>query len=116
MFTIRNAVLVALMQIGVIVAGVLAAAVDNKWWTSMGALALPPPTSILMNYGVAALAMPAVWIIIVLLLRGRPNVSDDVKAFAFFSGTILLLTLGVFVGYAVLTPWFHVEWGMAHEN
>lgn len=112
MFTIRNAVLIALMQIGVIVAGVLAAGVCNKWWASMGGGGLPLPMLILMNYGVIALAIPVVWIVLVLQLRNRSEASEDVKDFAFLSGIILLVAFCIFVGYAVLTPWLQVDRGM----
>jgi len=112
MFTVRNAVLIALMQIGVIVTGVLAAGVCNKWWTSTGAIGLPLPTLFLINYGVVALSIPMLWIVAVLQLRRRPEVSDDAKDLAFLSGIILLLVFCIFVGYAVLSPWLQVDWGM----
>jgi hypothetical protein len=106
MFTVRNTVLVALMQVGVIVAGVLAAGVSHKWWTTFGARVLPPVTIWLMNYGVITLILPLVWSILVLRLRQRPGVSEDVKNLAFFSGILLLIALCGLIGYAVLEPWF----------
>ena len=115
MSTVRNIVLVALMQVGVIVGGVLGAGVSHKWWTSFG-IALPPSTLLLMNYGVIALVMPLIWGVCTLRLRQTPEVPEEIKALVFFSGILLLAFLCLIVGYAVLEPWLNVDWGMHHGD
>lgn len=104
MFSVRNAVLVAIMQVGVIVAGILAAGLVFKAWTSMNA-PLPLPAAMLVNYGVLGFAIPLTWSIVALFLRGRSEVSDDLKNLAFWLGVLVLLALGFFVVYADLSPW-----------
>ena len=112
MFSTKNAVLVAIMQIGVIVAGVLAAGLVFKAWTAMNA-PLPLPAAILVNYGVLGFAIPLVWIFLALLLRGRPEVSDDLKNLVFWLGVLVLLVLGFFVVYADVSPWLTIMWRLA---
>ena len=117
MFTVRNAVRVAIMQVGVIVAGVLGAGVSGKWWTAMFApTPLPVSIATMMSYGPMALAIPLIWILAVLGLRNRANVSDDAKNAAFWSGVIILGMLSLVVGYAVLSPWFNVDWGIGRGD
>ena len=112
MFSIKNAVYVAIMQVGVIVVGVLAAGLSYKAWTDMG-MALPTPIAMLINHTLLFLAIPLVWITFALLVRSRPEASDDVKNLAFWSGVFLLIALVVFVFHADVTPWFNIDWGFA---
>jgi hypothetical protein len=111
MFTIRNAVLVALLQVGVIMAGVLGAGASRKCWAAFED-PLPVPHSILlmMNYGPVALLIPLVWVPTVLLLRERPGVTETARDWAFFSGIILIILLLLLIGDAILRPWFGVDW------
>jgi hypothetical protein len=112
MFHIKNAVLVAIMQTGVIVGGVLGAGTSYKVWKTFSGLdTVPSSISLLMNLGPLALVVPPVWIASVLVLRLRPEVSDDAKSLAFTTGIIILLALGLLMGGAIITPWFGVDFG-----
>ena len=52
MFTVYNATLVAVMQVGVIVAVVLASGLWHKFATS-SCMAMPTPAGLLYSYGMA---------------------------------------------------------------
>ena len=104
-FTTRNAVLVALFQVGVIVFGVLTSGLSQKWWASLNT-PLPATTLFLIHYGVVLLCLPVLWIAVVLRV-GLSAWADEVKGLAFGSGFILILGLLIFIGYAVLAPWRH---------
>jgi hypothetical protein len=116
MFSIKNVVTVALMQVGVIVAGILGAGASWKWLKSFSVLPIPMPIAMLMNYGVAGLVIPLIWIMLVLQVRNRPDISEDMKSVAFISGIILLIGLVIGIGYTVLSPWFTVDWHRPQED
>jgi hypothetical protein len=116
MYATKNIVMIALMQVGVIVAGVLGAGTSWKWLTSFNPLPAPAGMVLLMNYGASALILPLVWAILVLRLRGRATISEDMKNLACFSGVLLLLALGIGMGYIILSPWFDVDWHMSQES
>jgi hypothetical protein len=119
MFTVRNAVLVALMQVGVIVAGVLAAGTSRRAWLAVNSSPVPDSVSQVLSYGPPALVIPLIWIVFVLLLRQRPEVSDDARTLAFYSGILIVVVLGVALGGAVLHPWLGADargLGGAHED
>ena len=99
------------MQVGVIVAGVLASGFWHKFSTSSN-MAMPFPASMLFNYGIVGFAIPLVWIIFTLLLRGRSEVSDDIKSLAFWFGIFVLIGLAIFVLYADVSPCFRIMWGL----
>ncbi len=105
LFTIRNTVLVALTQVGIVVVGVLASAVFGKIWNSES-VPLPVATMLLLQYGSLLLFLPILWIAIVLKLRLSPLVSDDVKGLAFATGILLIAGLVIFFAYALIRPWF----------
>jgi hypothetical protein len=111
MFSIKNAVYVAIMQVGVIVVGVLAAGLCEKVRVGMGAR-LPPAYTIFLNHTAPFLVIPLLWIAVVLWIRSRPKLSDDLKNLAFWSGVFVLITLVFFVFYADVTPWFSIMWRM----
>jgi hypothetical protein len=56
-FAVPNTVLLAILQVGVVVGGVLAAASD-RWWES-GNVVTPLATVFLMEFGWLGLALPA---------------------------------------------------------
>jgi len=112
MFSIRNTVILALMQIGVIVAGVLAAGLCHKLWAGGGG-GLPLPTAILYDYGVWWFSIPIAWFIMALVPHGWPEISDDVRNLAFLSGILVLLALIVFILDADIAPWLRMDYGMA---
>jgi len=111
MFTIRNAVLVAVMQVGVIVAGVLASGFWFKFSTSSN-MQMPFQASLLFNYGIAGFVIPFSWLIFALLLRARPGLSDEIKGLAFGFGVLILIGLAFFVLYADVSPCFRIMWSL----
>ena len=115
MFSIKNAVYVAIMQVGIIVIGVLAAGLCYKAQADMG-VRFPAAYMLLLNHTVMFLAIPLVWITVVLWIRSRPETSDDVKNLAFWSGVLLIISLVIFVFYADVTPWFNILWRMADDE
>lgn len=114
MFPIRNAVLVALMQIAVIVIGVLATHVSQKIWSE--SIFRPFPTVFIGEFGVFCLGLPLVWIITALHIRQQEKFSDDLKGLVFYGGVLLLILLAAFFGYGVIKPWITVCFGNIGEG
>jgi hypothetical protein len=104
MGSIRNTVVVAIMQVGVIVAGVLAAGVCHRIWTSRD-WPLPPLVALLYNYGIAGLLIPVAWSIGAVVLQTRAGVSEDLRVLMFWLGVLALILLLLFVLYADVSPW-----------
>jgi hypothetical protein len=106
-FTVRNTVLVALAQVGVIVAGVLGAGACHKWFTTFN-LRPPPVTTLLADYGYVALLLPLAWVGAALWLPRRSDEPEDARRLALFCGILLLLLLLLAVGYAAVSPFFRL--------
>ena len=109
-FTTRNTVIVALVQVGVVVAGVLTAGACLKWFATFG-LTPPPATTLLAEYGFLALALPVVWAAVTLRIlrwRDESDEADEVKVYAVLSGFVLLLLLLIGVYYAAAGPLLRV--------
>ncbi len=115
MFDIRNATLVAIMQVGVIVAGVLASGLWHKFSIDSG-MPMPFPAALLFNYGLVGFAIPLTWITLALLLRNSPVVSDDIKELAFWFGVLVLIALAIFVIYADVSPCFRIMWNLGGND
>jgi hypothetical protein len=111
MFTIYNATLVAVMQVGVIVAGVLASGFWHKASVVSG-LAMPIPAGLLYSYGMVGFAIPFTWLTLAMLVRRSPAISDELKGLAFGFGVLVLIALVIFVIYANVSPFFRIMWGM----
>jgi hypothetical protein len=106
-FSVKNAVLLALMQVGVIVAGVLAAATTSKL-RSMWDITPPDGTEAFASYGVFLFLVPLAWITLALRLRGATDISDRAKAATFLSGIGLLVLLLVYIWSSVVQPFLRV--------
>jgi hypothetical protein len=109
-FTVRNTVILALTQVGVLTAGVLAAGACHKWHTTFN-LRPPASTTLLADYGYLALLVPLVWV--ALALRAlRRHADAEVEArrrtWAFLGGVALLLLLLIVVGKAAVLPLFRL--------
>ena len=106
-FTTKNTVIVALAQIGVIVAGILAAGACHKWHTQA---ALPPPSSVtaVADYGFLALVFPLAWLVTALQINRRHKESAIATIGVFLSGIMTLLCGLIGVWYAVISPWFRI--------
>ncbi len=107
MSSIKNIVVLAIMQVGAIVAGVLAAGICHKGFAIRG-LAVPFPATMLYSYGVLGLFIPLMWGTAAVTLQLRPGVSEDLKTLILWSGILLLIAIGVLVFYADVMPWLHV--------
>ncbi len=109
-FTVRNSVLLALLQVGALVGGILAAGASQKLWHTHSAAPAPWVTYLVVNYGALALIAPLLWIAAMVRYGRSPEASEGGKALAFASGLALLtLILGVAV-CAVIQPWVHAGW------
>ena len=111
----RNTVLVALMQVAVIVGGVLGA---GLFYQTAAVANLPPPRPILLlvTDGGFGLGLPLVWATVALLVRRRPEVSDELKQLLHWLGMALLIGLAGFMIYADVTPWLGILWRMDGDN
>jgi hypothetical protein len=102
-FTVRNTVILALTQVGVIVAGVLTAGACQKWNATLFHFPARRDTELLAEYGFLALVLPLAWAAALYLLRQ----SEDPGAAgvtAFSSGVLLLVLLLLGVVYAAVAP------------
>jgi hypothetical protein len=115
MFTIYNTTLVAVMQIGVIVVGVLASGLWHRFST-VNNMAMPFPAGLLYSYGMIGFVIPFAWLTCALLLRRSPVISDDMKGLAFGFGIIVLVGLVVFVLYANVSPVFGIMWNLRGDD
>jgi hypothetical protein len=115
MFSIYNATLVAVMQVGVIVAGVLASGLWHKFSTDSN-MAMPLPAGLLYSYGLVGFAIPFTWLTLAMLVRRSPAISDEVKGLAFGFGIVVLIALFIFVIYADVSPVFRIMWRMGGDD
>jgi|GEM_PF-1884251 len=104
MFTTNNPVRVALMQVGVIVGGILAAGLGYRVAEDIGRT-IPVSTALLVHFGFWLLALPLVWIAVAVRLRNNAAVSNRKKTLTFVVGLALLVVLTLFSLYAAGQPW-----------
>ena len=107
--------MVAIMQVGVVVFGVLVAGIWHREQTMTNML-LPVPVMMLYSYGVMGLFVPMIWSVFALVLIYRPEVSEEIKSLVFWFGVLLLIALAVFVVYANLSPLFRIMWGLNGDD
>jgi hypothetical protein len=112
MSSIKNIVVVALMQVIVIVAGVLAAGLCHKECT-LSNIAMPLPAAMLYTYGFTAFLVPLAWSAGAVTLQLRPNVSEDVRTLMFWLGVFVLIALAIFCIYADVTLWLRILWNLS---
>jgi hypothetical protein len=116
MASIRNVVVVTIMQVAVIVVGVLAAGICHKVFSDHN-VAMPSPAALLYWHGVIGLFIPVAWGMGTVVLHLRTNVSDGIKTLAFWLGVLILILITVFVLYADVTPWFQaMQWNPADNG
>jgi hypothetical protein len=108
-FTIRNAVIVSLFQIGVIIFDALAAGSSRN---TSGKAPLPLPKVALLDCGVLLLTVPLVWVPATLWFLLLADISERTKSFAFASDLVLLMLLMASMGYAIAFPWLNVDWSL----
>jgi hypothetical protein len=112
MFSVGNATLVAIMQVGVIVAGILASGLWHKASTSCG-LFLPLPAMLVYKYGFIGFAIPILWLAVVLPIQTSAKASEELKTSAFWFGVLILISLTIFMIYANVSPCFTIMWGLS---
>jgi len=104
MFSISKAIKVALMQVGVIVAGILAASVG--YHAASGRVGfVPASTTFLVHFGFLLLALPLAWITAAVRIRNSEASSRRLRALAIGSGIALIIGLTLFSAYAAGKPW-----------
>jgi hypothetical protein len=95
-FTTRNLVILALFQIGTIVAGVLGAGAAIKWHWEVNFNPSPDYLywpRVIADYGFALLLLPLIWAVIALRTIRRPGSSDASRIVSVASGFLLLFVL-----------------------
>ncbi len=112
-FTVRNAVIVSLVQVAIIVFGTLAIGLNHKVW-KMTAGEMAPPAILLQlrDYGAALLVIPLLWIALAVWVRSSARASDPAKALAFLSGFALLAALFALMCFGLFSPW--LDWTGFH--
>lgn len=108
-FTLRNAAIAGLVQIGIVVAGVLAAGACLKWYATTG-LPPPPRTVLVAEYGFLALALPLTWTsaAAVALRRAEHGDFEATGVVVFFTGGGLILGLLAVVCHTAFAPLFRM--------
>jgi hypothetical protein len=109
-FTLRNTAIMGLVQVGVIVAGVLAAGACHKWYTTLG-LRPPSSTALLAEYGFLALVLPVVWVTMAVQALRRTTDPGALQWLAFSSGFVLVLLLLLVIGHAAVQPFLRLLGG-----
>jgi hypothetical protein len=96
-FTLRNLVILALVQVGLIVFSVLGAGLAWKWVSSFQIPSSPRERTLdaYSEYGGLLLILPLVWIIIAVDAFRRPDTEehDQFRAFAMLLGIGMTLVL-----------------------
>jgi hypothetical protein len=109
LLSIQSAVLVALAQIGVIVIGVLASGYYDSAITGDLGYQMPLVTILIYRYGIFCFAIPLVWISTAMQLKRQETVSEDAKSLMLIFGIVLLISLLIFFGYGLLSPFMHAD-------
>jgi hypothetical protein len=108
-FTLRNTAILGLTQVGVIVAGVLAAGAAQKWRTEFNIM-LPRSTVLAAEQGHFVLVVPLVWTAVALWTL-RPGDHDEARVVAFCAGVLVLILLLAGVWHAGGRPFFNLLCG-----
>ncbi|MBM4067791.1 MAG: hypothetical protein FJ271_02430 [Planctomycetes bacterium] len=105
--TIRNAAILALLQLGAVSATALTAALVFRWHTGYG---LTEPLSIrqIADHGWYCLLVPVVWFVVTYQILGRDDSSDRARGLAALSGILLLAVLLLAASYTAWHAWLLV--------
>lgn len=104
LFSIPNAVLLALVQVGLVIIGTLGAGAGWRYRTDLH-LPVPFQTAVLTEWGLWLLLVPLFWLTAVLLIRRSATIGDGAKVLAFWSGVVLIFALVAFAVPAAGKPW-----------
>jgi hypothetical protein len=103
-FTARNIAILALIQVGVIVVGVLAAMVTLKWRSTFSASS-GSWTNTLAGYGWLAILLPAAWATLALCILAREESSSHARVLVVLGGFLLLVALLWITWMAAIREW-----------
>ncbi len=104
-FTARNLVILALVQMGVVTAGILAAGAYVKWMTEFHLCGPLRELELICDFGWIALALPILWSSVA-LWEFRRETDDDSRKMAVVLAGWLLLGLLLFASwYYSVGPW-----------
>jgi hypothetical protein len=112
MASIKNIVIVAISQVGVIVFGVLGAGIFHKE-CSLSGMHMPLPVYLLYSYGFMGFFVPLAWGAGAVVFQLRASVSDDIRTLMFGFGVLVLVALAIFCLYADISPWFNGIWDLS---
>jgi cobalamin biosynthesis protein CobD/CbiB len=108
-YTTRNIVILALVQLGVISLGVLAAELtrqmSSKWHFR---LADPSWTNVWADFGWLALVLPVVWVGAAIYILRRRGFSDQARGWVLVAGFLLLVVVLFVVWKAALREWVRI--------
>lgn len=99
----KTLVLLALIQVGVILAGVLCCGLSTGVRSSWGGV-VPKFVSFFLNYGVLFLIVPIIWLVLAIHLCEKENTSLFREGFFYFSGGLLAVLPGLYFLRTILTP------------
>ena len=104
-FTVRNTVILALVQIGVIALGVLAAGASWKWMDQFNMCGPLRELQFICDFGWIALALPLIWVTLTLWELRKESEDDTRKTILVFAGWLLLAVLIFGSWHYALSPW-----------
>ena len=92
-FTARNLVILALVQMGVVTAGILAAGAYVKWMTEFHLCGPLRELELICDFGWIALLLPIAWASVALWEFRRDTDDDSRKVVVLIAGSLLLAVL-----------------------
>jgi hypothetical protein len=104
-FSSQSVLVLALLQVGALVAGVLVAGL-NRRLLEFATGAAPGSIRWLVDYGVVLLVIPLAWLSLAQAVRLNPRTPDPVKRLVFLGGIGLLAGIVIVFGLMLLRPWF----------
>ena len=110
-FTARNLVILALVQIGVVTVGILAAGVSVKWMTEFNLCGPRGELEYICDFGWVALAIPVVWASVALWEFRRETEDDTRKMVLVILGWLLLALLIYGSWHYSVGPWLRLMTG-----
>ena len=102
-FTVRNTTIMALVQVGLIVAGVLGAGAAHKRYT-MGGVSPPRSMALLSERGYFALILPLIWVGLAIVAFRRSQEDEFYPLLAVCSGILLILLFLIGFWFGAAAP------------
>jgi len=112
-YTARNLVILALVQMGVVTAGVLAAGASVKWMTEFGLQGPLGELEFICDFGWIALLFPIAWATVALWEFRRETDDDSRKVAILIAGLLLLALLLYGSWHWSLFSWLRICGGLS---